>query len=63
MENSKDKIKTPSREAIGQTKQDNLRKAGQRMPDEKVKKNLGSQDAPHKFGQNVHGGFNKSKQK
>jgi hypothetical protein len=47
MDNSNDKLGKTN-----QTKQDDLRKAGQKQPIEEGKKGLGSQAEPHKFGQN-----------
>lgn len=51
-------IKTPGQGSTGQVKPDDLRKTGKGMPDEKVKKDLGSQE-PRRFGQNPVGDVNK----
>ena len=62
MDNSNDKITTPGADTTGQTKQDDLRKSGQALPEEKGKKDLGSQEEPRKFGQDTQG-INKPQQK
>lgn len=51
-------IKTPGQGSTGQAKPDDLRKTGKEMPDEKVKKDLGSQE-PRRFGQAPAGGVDK----
>lgn len=51
------KIKTPGHGSTGQTKGDDMRKAGQKLPEDKEKKGMGSKEEPRKFGQNPQGGY------